>query len=132
MQRDIDNVRLVGVLALTMGVVMFMLTALVTLFLLFAITGSGEGSVARGALGVALALVMASSLSGLGGEMQKLRPDFIHDPENLRLVWTALVVMMVFCGLAGLWLVPPLSGLAVLILFALFAVRGSVIRLTSH
>ena len=54
----------------------------------------------------------------------------MHDPENLRLVWTALVIMMVFCGVAGLWLVPPLSALAVLMLFALFAVRGSVI--TAH
>jgi hypothetical protein len=125
-------VRFVGVLALTMGVVLFVLTALVTLFLLLSSTGVGSGSVARGALGVALALIMASSLSGLGGELQRLRPDFMHDPENLRRVWAALVVMMTFCGIAGLWLVPPLSALSALVLFALFAVRGSVIRLTSR
>jgi hypothetical protein len=131
MQRDINNVRFVGVLALTMGVVLFVLTALTTLFLLFASTTANGGTVEHGALGVALSLVMASTLSSLGGQMQRLRPDFMNDPENLRLVWTALVVMMVIFGLAGLWLVPPLSGLAILMLFALFGIRGSVIRLTN-
>jgi len=118
MQRDINNVRFVGILALTMGVVLFVLTALATLFLLIAGSTVDGGAVARGTLGVALALVMASSLSGLGGELQRLRPDFMHDPDNLRLVWTALVVMMALCGVAGLWLVPPLTGLAALMLFA--------------
>jgi hypothetical protein len=132
MQRDIDNVRVVGVLALILGVALFVLTGLVTLFLVLSITGEQSGNVARGALGVALALIMASSLSALGGELARLRPDFMRDTENLRLVWTALVVMMVFCGLVGLWLVQPLSALAALMLFALFAIRGSVIRLTSR
>jgi hypothetical protein len=132
MQRDIDNVRLVGVLALTIGILLFILTAIVTLFLLIASPGADEGAIARGALGVGLALVMASSLSALGGQMQRLRPDFMHDPENLRLVWTALVIMMVFCGLAALWLVPPLTGLATLVLIGLIAIRGAVIRLTSN
>ena len=132
MQRDIDNVRFVGVLALILGVTLFVLTGLTTLFLLVSISGEANGNVARGALGVGLALIMASSLSGLGGELQRLRPDFMHNPENLRRVWAALVIMMVFCGFAGLWLVPPLSALAALILFALFAIRSSVIRLTSR
>lgn len=132
MQRDIDNVRFVGILSLIMGVVLFILTGLVTLFLLLSAAGTSGGGVVRGALAVALALVMASSLSGLGGELQRLRSDFMHDPENLRRVWTALVIMMVLCGVAGLWLLPPLSALAALLLFALFGIRGAVIRLTSH
>lgn len=129
--RDLQDVRFVGTLALILGVVMFVLTGLTALLLLLASTTASTGDFLKGALGVLLALVMAASLSGLGGQMQRVRTGFAHELENLRLVWTALVLMMGLCGTAAIWLVPPLFGVAALVLLALLAVRGAVIRLTT-
>jgi len=129
--RDLQDVRLVGTLCLILGIVLFVLTAITTLLLLYASASSSSSAFLQGMLGVLLALVMGASLSGLGGQMQHIRTGFAHELENLRLVWTSLVLMMVACGAAAIWLVPPLFALALLVLLALLAVRGAVIRLTT-
>lgn len=129
--RDLQDVRLVGTLTLLLGVVLFALTGFTALLLLYVGASSNAAGFFKGILGVLLALVMAATLCGLGGQMQHIRTGFAHELENLRLVWTSMVLMMVVCGAAAIWLVPPLFGLAALVLLAMLAIRGAVIRLTT-
>jgi len=129
--RDLQDVRLVGTLALLLGVVLFVLTGLLTMLLLYANAASNTADFFKGALSVLLALVMGATLSGLGGQMQHVRTGYAHELENLRLVWTAMVLMMALCGTAAIWLIPPLFALAAIMLVALFGIRRAVIRLTA-
>jgi hypothetical protein len=130
--RDLSDVRLVGTCAFAVGAMLLLLTIVTSFFLLVAGGAKSENGLAHGLLSVGLAIVMALTLIGCGGTMRAIRPGNTSDLENLRLVWTSLVLIMVLSVPAGFWLLQPLADLAVLMLLALFAIRGAVIRLTTR
>jgi hypothetical protein len=127
-ERDQQAVRFVGALATTIGGLIMILTFLITFLSLLNYHGA---SVIHGAATFFLSLVMASTLMGCGTQMSSLHLHGGSDTEQLRLLWTALCVMMVLCLIGGAYLMPPLVGLSGVILLALVAIRGAIIRLTS-
>jgi hypothetical protein len=129
--RDVQSIKLVGSLCVGLGAVLFLLTALGSLFALFALVSANSGNFFRGVLSAVLGLIMSITLISCGSELQRTKPTGRANLENLRLVWTALVVMMVLCLIAALFLIPPLVGISGLVLFAAFTIRGAIIRLTS-
>jgi hypothetical protein len=129
--RDIKSIRFVGTLAFGLGVLLLLLTFLAVLLALFAGITATLAGLERGAGTAALGLVMSSSLMGCGAQLQRAGRLTSIDIENIRLIWTGLFLAMLICGIASIWLVPPLVGLCGLILFALIMVRSAVIRLSS-
>jgi succinate dehydrogenase hydrophobic anchor subunit len=127
--RDIQSIRIVGGLALGIGLVLFFLTALGALFALFAGISSDPARFARGVAAVVLGLLMATTLIGCGSDLQRIKPD-AGGLENLRLVWTALFLMMLICAIASAYVIPPLSLLALIMLLLTWAIRPAVIHLT--
>jgi hypothetical protein len=121
--RDIQSIRIVGGLALGIGLVLFFLTALGALFALFAGISSDPARFARGVAAVVLGLLMATTLIGCGSDLQRIKPD-AGGLENLRLVWTA------FFAIAAAYVIPPLSLLALIMLLLTWAIRPAVIHLT--
>jgi len=130
--RDLSDIRLVGTLGFVVGALLMVLTILAVFLLLIAGATTATGLKLHGLLSIMLALIMALALTGCGGAMRTVRTGNRADLENLRLVWTALVLVMVISIPAGFWLVQPLADLAVLMLLSLIAVRGAVIRITSR
>ncbi len=128
--RDIRKVRIVGGLVFGLGLLLIVLTFFIALFGLFSGSVSDPNQLIPGLLGLGLSLVMACSLIACGAELQKIRPYSSAGIESMRLVWTSLVILMFLGGIAGFWLAPPLSSLALIVLIALFLVRGAVVRLT--
>jgi hypothetical protein len=128
--RDINTVRFVGSLTVGLGIILMLLTALAVLFGLF--TGSlvAPAHIVRGLGSAALSIIMSSTMVGCGAQFQRLRLYSNLDTENLRLVWTALVLVMMVSIIAGYFLLPPLSTLAALVLFGAWTIRGAVLRLT--
>ena len=126
--RDKQAVRFVGALAATIGGLLLTLTMLGTLFALLNYHGA---NVARGAATFFLALIMSSTLMGCGAQMSSLKLHAGSDSDQLRLLWSALFVMMILCLIGSVYLLQPLVGLAGLMLIALVAIRRSVIRLTT-
>jgi hypothetical protein len=128
--RDIQQVRIIGTLIAGIGLILMLLTGLTTLFVLFggAAATAGNGIV-RGGLTILLAFIMSFSLISCGAEIQRVKLSTANI-ENLRLVWTALIILMALSLGAGLWLAQPLAFLAALVLLTLFSIRGAIIRLT--
>ncbi|MDB5178715.1 MAG: hypothetical protein JWN01_658 [Patescibacteria group bacterium] len=128
--RDIQQVRIIGTLIAGIGLILMLLTGLTTLFVLFggAAATAGNGIV-RGGLTILLAFIMSFSLTSCGAEIQRVKLSTANI-ENLRLVWTALIILMALSLGAGLWLAQPLAFLAALVLLTLFSIRGAIIRLT--
>jgi hypothetical protein len=129
--RDIQSIRLVGTLAFGLGVVLLPLTFLAIVLALFSGITATLGGLAKGAAAGALGLVMSSSMMGCGAHLQRVGRLTSVDIENVRLIWTALFIVMLIGGVASFWLAPPLVGLSALVLVALLAVRSAVIRLSS-
>lgn len=130
--RDLSDIRIVGTIGFVIGALLMLLTILAAFLLLVAGATSTSGLNLHGALSVMLALIMALALVGCGGAMRTIRPGNTADLENLRLVWTALVLVMAAAVPAGFWLIQPLADLAILMLLALFVIRGAVIRITTR
>jgi hypothetical protein len=128
-ERDMQHIRLVGGFLLGIGLMQLLLTFFIALDGLFSDVPMGA-AFDRGALGIFLSLLMASIMSSCAVQLQSLKSFSHAQIQNLRLVWTALVLLMILTGAAGLWLAPPLTTLAVLILLALFSIRGALIRLS--
>src|SRR5271156_1747657 len=88
--RDLADVRLVGTLALILGVVLMLLTFTTAFFLILASTTSHGDQITQALLSLMLAIIMSVTLIGCGGSMRQVRANYSSDLENLRLVWTAL------------------------------------------
>ncbi len=130
--RDLSDVRLVGTGAFVLGTVLLLLTIVTAFLLLLAGAVNVNSNLFRGLLTLMVAIIMAVSLIGCGGAMRTIRLGNTSDMENLRLIWTSLVLIMLICGIGSLWLLPPLADVAALVLLGLFAVRGAVIRITGR
>jgi hypothetical protein len=130
-ERDIQAVRVAGSVLLGVGLIQLLLTMFVALFGLFSGLSSGTANFAKGLLAVALSLTMASIMSSCAIQMQNLRSYTQSQIQTVRIVWTSLVLVMVLCGLAGLWVLPTLTTLAVLVILILFTIRRPIIRLSS-
>ena len=129
-ERDIRSVRFVGSLSMGIGMVLLILTLVGALFALFSGGSTDPAAFTRGIYIFIVALVMASTMLGCGAQLQSARYYGWSDIENIRMIWTSEVIVMALGSLASLWLVPPLAWLGGFILFALFTVRGAIIRLT--
>ena len=132
LERDIQAIRAVGTLILGVGLIQLFLTGLLALFGLFSLVPSSSAPFLQTVLGILLSLVMASIMSSCGIQLQRLRHYSESGVQEVRLVWTALVIVMALGAIAGLWIEPPLTSLAVLTLIALFAIRPAIIRLSSN
>jgi hypothetical protein len=130
-ERDIQHIRLVGGFLFGVGIIQLILTFVVLLWGLFAGIASDVPSFVKGATAVALSLIMASVMSSCAIQMQRIKGLTSAQIQNIRLVWTALVLLMAASGILALWVAPPLTTLSVLVLLALFTARGPIIRLSS-
>jgi hypothetical protein len=130
--RDLSDVRLVGTGVFVVGTILLLLTILTAFLMLLSTPIQVNNKLFQGLLTIMIAIIMAVTQIGCGGAMRTFRPGNTSDLENLRLVWTALALMMLVCGIGSLWLLPPLTDVAALVLLGLFAVRGAVIRLTGR
>lgn len=129
-ERDMQHIRVVGSFLMGVGLIQLVLTFVVALYGLFSGIGADVSAFAKGAFAVVLSLLMASIMSGCAVQLQRIS-GFTHSQvQNIRLVWTALVLVMAAAGIAALWVAPPLTTLAVLVLLALFTARGPIIRLS--
>lgn len=131
-QRDIQSVRFVGGLSLVLGMVLLILTLLAALFALFNGGGTDQGNVVHWAVIFVVALVMASTMMGCGAQLQRARNVGWTDVENIRMVWTSEVIVMVLGIVLSINNVPPLAWTGGLMLFLLFTVRGAIIRLSGR
>jgi len=129
--RDVRLIRFIGVLAAGVGFVLLLFTTLITLLALFSGGPANLGAYAHGALALILAFIMACSLISCGAQIQRIKLSAISI-ENLRLTWTALVLMMTLSLAAGLWLSQPLAFVAAFMLLALLSIRGAIIRLSRY
>ena len=129
-ERDIQSISIVGTVLLGLGLVQLLLTMFVALFGLFAGLASGS-NFTKGLLAVALSLLMASTMSSCAIQLQNLKTYSQSQIQSVRLVWTALVLVMALCGIAALWIIPTLTTLAILVILALFTIRPAIIRLSS-
>jgi hypothetical protein len=130
--RDLSDVRLVGTGVFVFGTILLLLTLLTGFLILLSAPIQVGNKLVHGLLTIMVATIMSAAQIGCGGAMRTIQPGNTSDMENLRLVWTALVLMMLVCGIGAFWLLPPLADVAALVLLALFAVRGAVIRLTGR
>ena len=129
-QRDLQNIRFVGALSLGIGAVLLVITILTTLLTLYSLTTTTNTNFIRGIIIFIFALLTSAIMMGCGAELQTHTAFGPSDIENLRLTWTALVLTMIVVCILSPWLIPPLVYVGILMLLLLFAVRGSVIRLT--
>jgi hypothetical protein len=130
-ERDMQSIRLVGTVLLGVGLIQLILTLFVALFGLFAGISTNISSFSRGLIGVAVSIVMASIISACAVQMQQLRSITASKIQSLRLVWTALVLVLALAAVASIWVAPSLTALAVLMELALFTIRPAIIRLSS-
>lgn len=131
LDRDVQYIRFIGVLTAGIGLGLFFLTAIGTLAILFGGNLINSNQLVHGGLVILLAFIMSFSLISCGSEIQRIKLSSVSI-QQLRLVWTALVLIMFVCALAGLWLAQPLAFLASLMLLALFSARGAILRLMRH
>lgn len=128
--RDIRDIKLFGTLAVMSGGIGMLLTFLVGGLVLLSGGSTNLNDIVSGAIILVTALVMSAALVGIGGELQ--RADR-HSARDLRLNWTALLVVMVAGLLVGLWQnAQVLSFAAAVVLVGLVWTRGAVINLTSR
>jgi uncharacterized membrane protein len=129
-ERDILKLHGVGFFAVISGLLLLGLTTVRTLIAGLAGESFNLDNFIRSALNFGLALVVSAALTGYGLQFMRLKSYALRRRE-LRLMWTALVILMTLCGIAGTILNSPVAALAGLMLVLLFAVRGAVIRLTN-
>jgi hypothetical protein len=130
-ERDMQSIRLVGSLLLGIGLIQLILTLLVALFGLFAGISTNLGAFTRGIIAVALSALMASITSSCAIQMQQFKTYTQSNIQNIRLVWTALILVLIVIAIASAFLAAPLTSLAILMLLALFTIRPAIIRLSS-
>jgi len=131
-ERDIRSVRFVGSLSLMLGMVLMILTLVAALFALFSGIGSDQGSIIHWAVQFVVALVMAAAMMGCGAQLQRARYYGYTDVENIRMVWTSEVIVMVLGIVFSVSNIPPLAWVGILMLFLLFTIRGAIIRLSGR
>lgn len=129
-ESDVQHIRLVGGFLLGVGLIQLMLTFLIILYGLFSDIAANVPAFAKGAAAVALSLIMASVMSSCAVQMQRIKVLTSSQIQNIRLVWTALVLLMAVSGIIALWFAPPLTTLSVIVLLALFTARAPIIRLS--
>jgi hypothetical protein len=129
-ERDMQSIRLVGGFLLLVGSIQLVLTLVIALFGLFAGVSSDVGSFSQGLLAVAMSILMASITTSCAISLQRFKVNTHSGIQQVRLLWTTLVLVYVVAGIAALWVNPTLTTLAVLLELALFTIRGSIIRLT--
>jgi hypothetical protein len=130
--RDVNGIRLVGGLCVGIGLLLFLLTFVGSVYALFTNISANINAYIRGIAAAVTSLLMSVTLIACGGELQRLRFYGRVNLENLRLVWAALVLMMVIFIIAGAYLIPPLAGVAFLVLLLVFTIRGAVSRVTRY
>lgn len=127
-ERDKTKIRFVGALSVGCGTIMLVLDFFVTLFRL--VSGPGY-SYAQTGISFILMLIVASTLMSCGTQLTRLRLYTSNDVQVMRLNWTALVIVMVVGGLIAYATAPTVAYVCALEIIALFAIRGSVIRLSA-
>jgi hypothetical protein len=130
-ERDMQSIRLVGTLLLGVGLIQLALTCVVALFGLFAGISTNIGSFSKGLIGVAVSVVMASIISSCAVQLQQLHSFSASKIQSIRLVWTALVLVLALAAIAAAWIAPTLTTLAIVLELALFTIRPAIIRLSS-
>jgi hypothetical protein len=128
--RDKQKIRLVGGLSLGLGVLLIILTIIITFIEL--LVSAGRGDLVRGAVAFAISVVMASTMMGCGTELTRLHVYAASDIYSMRMAWTGLLLVMALCGTLAIWFIPPLTPLAIFIVTLLVLVRPAVIRLSAH
>jgi hypothetical protein len=73
---------------------------------------------------------MASITTSCAISLQRFKVNTQSGIQQIRLVWTTLVLVFAVAGIAALWIDPALTTLTVLLELALFTIRKSIIRLT--
>jgi hypothetical protein len=129
-ERDMQSIRLVGGFLLLVGSIQLVLTLVIALFGLFAGISSDVGSFTRGLLAVTISVLMASITTSCAISLQRFKVNTQSGIQQIRLVWTTLVLVFAVAGIAALWIDPALTTLTVLLELALFTIRKSIIRLT--
>lgn len=129
---DLRDIQLFGTLCLITGIIILILTA-VGVILILATGGSDLAfNLNQGLWLVGTLTVLNSSLIGLGGELQRSAHHTAAARENLRLTWTALLIVLVACFLVGIVLLPILAGFAAVMIIGLTWIRQPIIRITSR
>jgi hypothetical protein len=77
-----------------------------------------------------VSLITASTLIAAGLQLARLSLYSMADADNLRLIWTALVLILGGCSVGGYFLFPPLGTLGILMLLLVWTIRGPIIRTT--
>lgn len=128
---DLRDIKLYGTISVVCGFVQLLMSGL-GITLILATGGSqfpldfAEGAILSGTL-----LIMSSAIIGLGGEFQRASRASALARENLRLTWTAQLLVLVVSFLIGLWLLPMLASVAAIMILGLVWIRQPVIRVTS-
>src|SRR5580704_8740331 len=95
--RDLSDVRLVGTGVFILGAVLLLLTLLTGFLMLIAAPIQVGNMLIHGLLTIMVAIIMAVTQIGCGGAMRTIRLGNTSDMENLRLIWTSLVLIMIVC-----------------------------------
>ena len=131
-EHDVRDVKLFGTVAVLTGSLLMTFTFLAAGLVLATGGSTNQGAIVRGCVAGGTALVMSAALIGTGGEMRRLKPSSSLSRQNLRLDWTALLIVMVAAFGIGLWVARVLAILASLIIIGLFWTRGAVANLTNQ
>ncbi|HEY6736266.1 MAG TPA: hypothetical protein VI322_00965 [Candidatus Saccharimonadia bacterium] len=129
--RDLRDIKLYGTLTVVVGAVQLLITSV--LIMLVLATGASQLAMPLSqAVIMGISLVMVScGLVGLGGELQRANRLTAITRENLRLTWSALLLLLVAGFLIGLWLLPLLASICAVLILGLMWIRQPVIRVTS-
>src|SRR5664279_1861297 len=114
--KDIRNIRLVGSLCIGLGAVMFLLTGVLTIIILFSATTADSIHLLDGGIILMTTLIASSTLVACGAQLEHIRPYSRDGIENMRMIWTSLFIVMAVVGIFGLSRAPELSAVAVLVL----------------
>ena len=128
--RDIRDIKTFGTICVLTGAVQ-LLMSLMGIFMVLA-SGLSQLNLSYGQAGlIGGALVVVScGLIGLGGEFQRAAQLTVTAKENLRLTWTAMLILLAAGFTIGLWLLPVLAGFSAVMILGLVWIRQPIIRLT--
>ena len=127
-QNDMSKIRAVGGLCLAIGLGLFLYSVLLALYSLA--TAAVSHHFAQIWLPIFLDFVMGATLMSCGAQLLNLKSYTSIAIESVRLAWTTMVLGMILTGIAALWILPGLAGVAAFCLLALISIRGAIIRLS--
>lgn len=131
-ERDLRDIQLFGRVAVISGSILMIIT-FIGLFIVLASGGTTEkSSLVTGSLTFITAIIMASALVGIGGELQRAHVRSVSTRLGLRLDWTALFIAMAISFGLGFWLSQALAIVSSLMLVGLVLIRRAVINVTTH